>query len=220
MKPYIYSIVALTLLAGIPAMAAKKPEKKKSVTTSDVKKALKATDGKQKQEDPKKPIQHYYKNMKFQKIGYAKWKLTYFHIYSGFIKDRDQDLEEYRALVFNNKAEYLGYYAADEEVEEVDDEGIKFNYSSNDDNIIEFDPKIGLPKESDLNGETVKFVPFEIKEEPPAAGTTNATGIITGTTNATGTITGSTNATGIITGTTNATGTITGSTNTVKAATK
>lgn len=146
----INGIVAIAVLMACTVMA---EENKNCPSIMEVRATLAETGSEQ----------HWFEGIKIYKVGSVVYEGKYYHVFNGYVKDREMDIEENRALIFNNQGEYLGYYPSTEQASEVTPAGIYFDYTPMSDNIVEF-VKGGLPSTSNLNGVYVKFVPAPKKE--------------------------------------------------------
>ncbi len=116
MKKRLGIIMVGVLLAGIATITYAKTEREKKNEPKNrnaVLDALKAAGEK-----------HFPEKMKVRDIGSIKMETTYYHVYSGTLKEGG-----YRAIVFNNKPEYLGFYfIAEYEPSGYEDGGSKEGY--------------------------------------------------------------------------------------------
>lgn len=116
MKRKLGIIMIGALLAGTVITACAKTEREKKNEPKNrnaVADALKAAGE-----------EHFPEKMKVRDIGSIKMENTYYHIYSGTLKEGG-----YHAIVFDNKPEYLGYYfIAEYEPSGYEDGGSKEGY--------------------------------------------------------------------------------------------
>jgi murein DD-endopeptidase MepM/ murein hydrolase activator NlpD len=169
--------VALVCLLGVglfPCAAA--PQRKQSISVGDAKRAVGEVAAQQQ----------FPEDYKLVKMGSLKVEGIYYHIFSTYLKKKQM----WRALVFANSGNYLGYYETTEEPAELDAGGIIYpssNYTETEEveneegeleaieldiseaNVIEFS-RDGPPDSVDLEGDSYTFVssPKRIRPDSPA----------------------------------------------------
>lgn len=153
-------VIMSTLLLAGAVFAAEKNEPSKD----EVEKAL---------EKAGKP--HFYKRTKIRPVGAVKVDTagseTYFHIFNVYIKDRADDVDENRAVIFDNKKNYLGYYPTyDLEVSDVEEGAFIIEVEMADDGddddggggdadlcVVQIPPE-GPQKNANINGVGTRFI--------------------------------------------------------------
>lgn len=174
--------ITVALVCASTSYGSKNDKDKNCPTKTEVQKAL---------EKAGKP--HVGERIKVREVGSVRVDLepekTYFHVFNVYVKDRDEDIEEYRAVIFDNKKAYLGYYPTyDLEVSDVEDSAFIIELDTGDDGDVDEDgnndsasdsdmdvveiPIDGPAKAVTINGSSVRFIEApkpEVKAEEAVA---------------------------------------------------
>jgi hypothetical protein len=95
---------------------------------------------------------HFPSKMKVGNIGSIKFQETYYHAFCGALEN-----DQYRAILFDNKENYLGYYESEYEPIETEEGGLVLDINGEDTHSIPLE-KNGPKKRVKILGTWVSFV--------------------------------------------------------------